>query len=123
MPNFMRIQRKKNREIAENIRNTKYGQKSIVEIANRKDTISKGASAALLVGGTAVSVVLASKGVISKGQAALGIAASGFVAGNTRLSTVGSVYDELKKSNSKQSFVNNDEIKRGNKKLQSYSNL
>lgn len=85
------------REIADNIRNTKYGSKSIEEIANRKDTISKGVSRAVAVGGVALTALAYNKGAISKGAAATSLVLTGVAAGTTRLKTYGSVYDELKK--------------------------
>ena len=88
---------KYDRAIVKNIRETKCGEKSLVEITNRKNTISKGATAIVGIGGVALTVALRKKGLIDKGTAACAIILSGAAAIRTRFNTAGNIYDELRK--------------------------
>ncbi len=83
------------RKVAENIRNTKLGSKTVHEIAKQKNTISKGSSWLITIGGTAAALYLSDKGYISTGQVAVLAMISASLGIRNRLKTATSASYEI----------------------------
>ena len=105
-----------NKKVAENIRNTEFGKKSIEEIANRKDLISKGKSRAVAAAGITLTAVMYNKKLIGKGQAAAMGMLTGVASGMTRLNTYGNVYNELRKQESTATNLAGNKKKKSSRK-------
>ena len=94
--NYYRDSIKLDKAVAESIRSTPFGKKSIEEISKQKDVISKGTSAAIAASGIAVTSLLKNKKYISTGSAVVGVLMSGAAATMHRYKTYQNVYDELR---------------------------
>ncbi len=87
----------RNRHIADSIRHTDFGKKSVREVRDRKELVSKGLSAAVASSGVAAAVLLRKKDLISNGETAAVLLGVSIAAAKTRFRTFTNVYDEQKK--------------------------
>ena len=86
-----------NRHIADSIRHTDFGKKSVREVTDRKELVSKGLSVAVASSGVAATVLLRKKDLISNGGTAAALLGVSIAAATTRFRTSTNVYDEQKK--------------------------